>query len=286
MAAAAASSTFLAASSAQAATEVAQIAGGDNRAAILLTLLAPAVGWVAFNILGGLQGQLERMSEIKDEAGRAVIGGAGLSAAGLLLADNAQAASEVAQIAGGDNRAAIILTLLLPAVGWVAFNIFQALQGQIERMSDMKDDNSKGIAGAVGLGAASLLFADSAQAASEVAQVAGGDNRAVILLTLLLPAVGWVAFNIFQGLQGQIERMSDMKDDANRGVAGAVGLTAVSMLFAESASASMEMAQIAGGDNRAVILLSLLAPAVGWVGFNIFSALQGQIERMGEMKDE
>lgn len=207
MAVAAAASTALVASNAQAATEVAQLAAGDNRPVILASLLVPALGWVGFNIFSSLQGQIDNMKEFKDNA---VTGAIGLTAASMLLAENAQAATEVAQLAAGDNRIGIIATLFLPALGWVAFNIFSGLQGQIENMRDFKD---RGVAGAVGLGAASLLFADSAQAASEVAQLAAGDNRPVILASLLVPALGWVGFNIFSSLQGQLDNMKEFKDN-------------------------------------------------------------------------
>ena len=42
--------SFMAAESASAATELAQIAARDNRFGLLLTLAAPALGWVLFNI--------------------------------------------------------------------------------------------------------------------------------------------------------------------------------------------------------------------------------------------
>src|SRR5687768_13657396 len=50
-----------------------------------------------------------------------------LAAAGavttLFSSGNALAASELAQIAASDNRGSILLTLLVPVLGWVAFNI-------------------------------------------------------------------------------------------------------------------------------------------------------------------
>ena len=42
----------------------------------------------------------------------------------------------------------------------------------------------------------SFLAAGNANAASEIAQLAGGDNRLIILATLFVPAIGWVLFNI------------------------------------------------------------------------------------------
>ena len=50
----------------------------------------------------------------------------------------------------------------------------------------------KGAAAAVGLGAASLLLANQADAATEAMQLAAGDNRFVILSTVVLIALGWV----------------------------------------------------------------------------------------------
>lgn len=40
-----------------------------------------------------------------------------------LAAGNANAAVEIAQLAGSDNRVGILATLFLPAIGWVLFNI-------------------------------------------------------------------------------------------------------------------------------------------------------------------
>ena len=48
----------------------------------------------------------------------------------------------------------------------------------------------------LGLGAASMLAAQNAEAAQQVADLAAGDNRVGILATLAVPAIGWVLFNI------------------------------------------------------------------------------------------
>ena len=53
-----------------------------------------------------------------------------------MAAGNAQAASEVAQLAAGDNRVGIIATLALPALGWVAFNIAGPALNQLANMDD------------------------------------------------------------------------------------------------------------------------------------------------------
>ena len=47
---------------AQAANEVSQLAAGDNRLLILGVVFVPALGWVAFNILGPALNQLANMA--------------------------------------------------------------------------------------------------------------------------------------------------------------------------------------------------------------------------------
>jgi photosystem II PsbY protein len=81
------------------------------RLSILLTLFVPALGWVAFNIAGGLFGQLEKMKDrqVGPEARslrlkRSVAGAMGLGAAGLLASAQTAEASELMQLAAGDNR--------------------------------------------------------------------------------------------------------------------------------------------------------------------------------------
>ena len=56
------------------------------------------------------------------------------AAATMVSAGNAQAASEVAQLAAGDNRVGIIATLALPALGWVLFNIGGPALNQLANM--------------------------------------------------------------------------------------------------------------------------------------------------------
>ncbi len=87
-------STLLAAGNAQAAQEVASLAARDNRAGTLALLLAPALGWVAFNILSPALNQLKGMQNAK----RSAAIGLGLGAAALLSVQNADAAEEVAQV--------------------------------------------------------------------------------------------------------------------------------------------------------------------------------------------
>ena len=63
--------------------------------------------------------------------------------------------------------------------------------------------------GAVGLAAAgSLLAGQSADAAAEVAELAAGDNRFLIIATVLLPVVAWVLFNISGPALAQLNNMN------------------------------------------------------------------------------
>ncbi|KAI8466756.1 MAG: hypothetical protein J3K34DRAFT_432715 [Monoraphidium minutum] len=145
------------------------------------------------------------------------------AASAMLAAGNAQAATELMQVAAGDNRLGTIALLFVPAIGWVAFNMLSPLTNQLSRMSEMagepapkaaKGGKRRGVAGAVGLGAAlSLAAAQSAEAATEIAQLAAGDNRIGTIALLFLPALGWVAFNILGPLGNQINRMSEMADE-------------------------------------------------------------------------
>ncbi len=62
-----------------------------------------------------------------------------------------------------------------------------------------KKGKKRSIATGLGLGAAaSLLAAQNADAAQQIADLAASDSRAGLLLTLLFPALGWVGFNMFQ----------------------------------------------------------------------------------------
>jgi hypothetical protein len=65
----------------------------------------------------------------------------------------------------------------------------------------MDEKKSRSIAAGLGLGAAALLAAGQADAATEAFQVAAGDNRLGVIATLFIPALGWVAFNMLQPLQ-------------------------------------------------------------------------------------
>jgi hypothetical protein len=71
----------------------------------------------------------------------------------------------------------------------------------------MAEERGNSIATAVGLGAAaSMLLAQNADAATQVAELAGGDNRVGTIALLFLPALGWVGFNMLTPLQNQVNR--------------------------------------------------------------------------------
>ncbi|EFN55287.1 hypothetical protein CHLNCDRAFT_134219 [Chlorella variabilis] len=267
------SAALLSAGSAEAAMEVANIAAGDNRFGTIAFLAVPALGWVLFNILGPLQNQLDAMDTKK----RSVAAGLGLGAASLLAAQNAEAAQQVADLAAGDNRFGTISLLLVPVVGWVLFNILGPLQNQLDAM----DTKKRSVAAGLGLGAASLLAAQNAEAAQQVADLAAGDNRFGTIAFLALPVVGWVLFNILGPLQNQLDAMGDKK---KRSVAAGLGLGAASLLAAQNAEAAQQVADLAAGDNRFGTIAFLALPVVGWVLFNILGPLQNQLDAMGDKK--
>ncbi len=115
-------------------------------------------------------------------------------AASWALAGNAQAATELAQVAASDNRFGTIALLFVPALGWVGFNILQPAFNQLNRMGELSGSpapkgntspkkrgtaalKKRSVAGAVGLGAAlSMMAVQQADAAQEVAQLAA-DQR-------------------------------------------------------------------------------------------------------------
>jgi photosystem II PsbY protein len=268
--------------SAMAAQQMMALAEGDNRAVALLIPLVPAIGWVLFNILKPALNQVDKMRSAKG-----LVAGAGLGAlAALAAAPQADAVQEIAQVADNDARGLIIIGLLLPAVGWVLFNILRPALNQIEKMQagNTGKVSKRSVIGALGLGGASMLLAPHADAAQEIASVADSDARGLIIVGLLLPAVGWVLFNILQPALNQIEKMQEGNSGLKkaRGIIGVTGISAAaaSLLAAPQANAQVqELAQVSA-DTRPLILLFILAPAIGWVLFNILKPALNQIEKM------
>lgn len=155
---------------------------------------------------------------------------AGAMFAALAMSDSAMASQQLMTLAEGDNRGLFLLVPLVPAVGWVLFNILQPALNQISNMK-----SAKALVAGAGLGAlATLVAAPHADAVQEIAQLADTtDARGLILLGVLAPAIGWVLFNILQPALSQINKMRIQK-----GVIGAVGLGAASMLLTPHADAA------------------------------------------------
>lgn len=128
--------------------------------------------------------------------------------AALSSCDSAFAAQQVMDLAANDNRGTLLLLTLTPAIGWVLYNILQPALNQINRMR-----NVKGLVVCAGLGAGgAALFSGPGEArADEVlslaAEAAGSDNRGLLLLLVVSPAIAWVLYNILQPALNQINRM-------------------------------------------------------------------------------
>ena len=117
--------------------DVATDAGSDNRGQLLLFVVAPAIGWVLYNILQPALNQLNRMRS------QAVVAGLGLgtaAAAGMATAPEASAAAaqDLAALAAAapadDSRGLLLLIVVAPAIGWVLYNILQPALNQLNRM--------------------------------------------------------------------------------------------------------------------------------------------------------
>ncbi|KAH1196408.1 Photosystem II core complex proteins psbY, chloroplastic [Glycine max] len=131
---------------------------------------------------------------------------AGAIFSSLANCDAALAASQIAEIAEGDNRGLALLLPLIPAIAWVLFNILQPALNQLNRMR-----SSKGviIGLGLGLGASGMLFGLDASASeiSVIADAAASDNRGQLLLIVVTPAIVWVLYNILQPALNQLNRM-------------------------------------------------------------------------------
>jgi len=102
----------------------------------------------------------------------------------------------------------------------------------------------------------------SSPPAQEVAQIAA-DNRPLFLLSLFVPAIGWVGFNILNPALRQVENMSDKDVKKKRaaiiGMTGA-GLAALTAASPEAADAAQQvMGQLAAEANEIPDIVAL-----GW----------------------
>ncbi|KAL6659529.1 hypothetical protein ACP70R_003569 [Stipagrostis hirtigluma subsp. patula] len=135
-----------------------------------------------------------------------------------------------------------------------------------------------------------LASSDAALAAQRVAEVAAAaeapadDNRGTLLLVVVAPAIGWVLYNILQPALNQLNRMRSQQAlvaGVGLGAAAAAGLACAPEA---SAAAVQELAALAAeapaDDNRGLLLLIVVAPAIGWVLFNILQPALNQLNRM------
>uniref|UniRef100_A0A0E0LQR0 Photosystem II core complex proteins psbY, chloroplastic n=1 Tax=Oryza punctata TaxID=4537 RepID=A0A0E0LQR0_ORYPU len=134
-----------------------------------------------------------------------------------------------------------------------------------------------------------LASTDAALAAQQIADVAAAagadDNRGLALLLPIAPAIAWVLYNILQPALNQLNRMrSEQVLVAGLGL-GAAAAAGAGLAFAPEASAAQEVARLAaaaaeGGDNRGLLLLFVVAPAIAWVLYNILQPALNQLNRM------
>jgi len=210
--------SLLSSGNALAAQELLSVAESDGRLSVIAALFVPALGWVGFNMLQPALNQLNKMNEERESAQRSVVSAVGLGAAAsmLLLADSANAASEIAQVAENDARLLVIAGLFMPAIAWVLFNILQPALNQLNKMSEERESAKRSVVSALGLGASALMLAGSADAATEVAQLAENDGRLGVIATLFVPALGWVGFNMLQPALNQLNKMAEEREAARQ----------------------------------------------------------------------
>ncbi|CAG7904027.1 unnamed protein product [Brassica rapa] len=142
---------------------------------------------------------------------------------------------------------------------------------------------STALAGAV---FSALSYSEPALAAHQISQLAaaavseGSDNRGLALLLPIVPAIGWVLFNILQPALNQINKMRASKGVVV-GLGGIGGGLAASGLLTPppEAVAAAEAAERAG-DNRGQLLLFVVAPALLWVLYNILQPALNQLNKM------
>ncbi|CAF2062374.1 unnamed protein product [Brassica oleracea var. botrytis] len=146
---------------------------------------------------------------------------------------------------------------------------------------------STALAGAV---FSTLSCSEPAFAAHQIAELAaagGSDNRGLALLLPIVPAIGWVLFNILQPALNQINKMRESKGVVvGLGIGGGLAASGILTMPPEaSASVVNEMAAVAeaaakGGDNRGQLLLFVVAPALLWVLYNILQPALNQLNKM------
>ncbi|KAF3336350.1 photosystem II core complex proteins psbY [Carex littledalei] len=135
---------------------------------------------------------------------------------------------------------------------------------------------------------AGLVFAElstthSAFAAQQLADIAAeGDNRGLLLLIVVAPAIAWVLYNILQPALNQLNKMRSEKGFI-AGLGLGAGLTAAGLMSVPNAEAAeiLRIAQAAPeGDSRGLLLLFVVAPAIAWVLYNILQPALNQLNKM------
>jgi photosystem II PsbY protein len=127
-----------------------------------------------------------------------------------------------------------------------------------------------------------LSSTDAAFAAQQIADIAEGDNRGIALLLPIVPAILWVLYNILQPALNQLNRMSSEKGFLV-GLGLSAGLTAAGLMAVPNAEAAeiLRIAEVAPeGDNRGLLLLFVVAPAIAWVLYNILQPALNQLNKM------
>ncbi|KAF8669795.1 hypothetical protein HU200_050967 [Digitaria exilis] len=134
-----------------------------------------------------------------------------------------------------------------------------------------------------------LASSDAAMAAQQVADMAaaadaGSDNRGQLLLFVVAPAIGWVLYNILQPALNQLNRMRSQAVIAGLGLGAAAGMACAPKAEAATVQNLAALAEAAAAapadDNRGLLLLIVVAPAIGWVLFNILQPALNQLNRM------
>ncbi|CAH8362837.1 unnamed protein product [Eruca vesicaria subsp. sativa] len=149
---------------------------------------------------------------------------AGAVFSALSHSEPALAAHQISELAaaaasqGSDNRGLALLLPIVPAIGWVLFNILQPALNQINKMRESKGVvvGLGGIGG--GLAAAGLLTPPPEAVAAVEAAERAGDNRGQLLLFVVAPALLWVLYNILQPALNQLNKMRKTPNDPTHGV--------------------------------------------------------------------
>lgn len=152
--------------------------------------------------------------------------------------------------------------------------------GQTAKKAAVSASASSTLAGAF---FAALASSPDAALADVAAADAGGDSRGQLLLVVVAPAIGWVLYNILQPALNQLNRMRSQAVVAGLGL-GAAAAAGMAAPPEASAAVVQDLAAIAAAapadDSRGLLLLIVVAPAIGWVLFNILQPALNQLNRM------